>query len=182
MYVEFELGLSFDSRFDLFIQNVAFVFVELFRKHSDDAIALLALEGKENNERILREATVQGGVPHLPVNLRIGYIKDSLEGTAAERKPKSVPHQTFRAVTTDDIFRRDCLRRVVRRFDLGRNAIRVLRKTLEFGLPQNVSLLALQVFVKKSFSFALLQHQHKWKRAQSLPDVGKIELTAYLSV
>src|SRR4029434_4593427 len=91
MYVEFELGLSFDSRFDLFIQNVAFVFVELFRKHSDDAIALLALEGKENNERILREANVQGVVTHLPVNLRIGYIKDSLERTGGEGKHQSWP-------------------------------------------------------------------------------------------
>jgi hypothetical protein len=65
---------------------------------------------------------------------------------------------------------------------LGHNPGRVLRKTFEFGLPQNLSLMIAKVFVKELFGFALLQHQHKWKRAQSFSDVGKLEFTAYLSV
>src|SRR5688572_18667735 len=83
--VQIEFGLYLHSRFNLFIQNVPFIFVEFFREHSDDAISPLALERKENNERILREANVQRVVTQSPIDLRVGHIKDSFERAALER-------------------------------------------------------------------------------------------------
>src|SRR5215813_5134742 len=48
--VEIEFCFRFDSLFNFFVQNVAFIFVEFFGKYADDAIALFAFEWKENHE------------------------------------------------------------------------------------------------------------------------------------
>src|SRR5437867_11650473 len=88
-------------------------------------------------------------------------------------------HQTFRSVTAYDIFGSDSLRFAVGRFDLSHDAIRVLRKTLKFGFPQNITLMLSDIFVKKMFGFALLQHQHKRKGTQALSNVGKLEVFVY---
>src|SRR5262245_45134297 len=91
-------------------------------------------------------------------------------------------HQTLRSVAAYDIFGSDSLRFVVGRFDLSHDAIGFLRKTEKFGFPQNIALITAEKFIKKVFGLALLQHQHKWKRAQALSNVGKFEFAAYFSV
>src|SRR5215813_2850651 len=48
--VEIEFCFRFDSLFNFFVQNVAFIFVEFFGKYADYAIALFAFEWKENHE------------------------------------------------------------------------------------------------------------------------------------
>src|SRR5262249_22389207 len=114
--------------------------------------------------------------------LRVGHIEDSFERTAAESEAELMTHQTLRSVAAYNIFGSDSLRFVVGGFDVSHDAIRVLRKTLKFGFPQNITLMLLEIFVKKTFGFALLQHQHKRKRTQALSNVGKFEFAAYFSV
>src|SRR5215813_8938641 len=101
---------------------------------------------------------------HVPIYLRVGNVENPLKGAAFKSQPERVTNRTLRSVTTDDVFSGDRLVSV-RSSDLGYNSISVRRKTFELGVPQNVSLMAPQVFVKKMFGFALFQHQHKRERA-----------------
>src|SRR5262245_61748673 len=172
----------FDSRFNLFIQNVAFVLVEFIGKNADDAITRFAFKRKENHERIWREANVQRVVTHLPINLCVGNVKGPFEGAAFKLKTQNMPHQTLRTVAADNVFRRHCSRFVVGGSDLGYHAIRVLFESFEFGFPQNVLLMALQILVKQPFGLALFQHQHKRKGTHPFADLGKSELAAYFAV
>src|SRR5262245_2689823 len=89
------------------------------------------------------------------MNLRIGHIKDSFECTATESEAELMTHQTLRSVAAYDIFGSDSLCFVVGRFDLSHDAIRVLRKTLKFGFPQNITLMLLEISVKKMCSVLL---------------------------
>src|SRR5215813_7967328 len=175
-------GFALDSRFNLFIKNVAFSLVEFFGKHADDAIATFAFEREEHHERIRRETNVQHVVTHLPVNLRIGHVKDSFEGAAFKLKTQSLTHQTLRAVAANNVFGRDCLHFLVGGSNLGQDAIRVLPESFELAFPQNILLMTLQIFVKQPFRLALLQHQHKRKGTHTLADIGKTEFAAYFAV
>src|SRR5215831_328950 len=105
VHIEFRLGLN--SRFDLLIKNIAFVFVELFRKHTDDTVAFFASKRKENNEGIGREAHVQRLMAHLPIDLRVGNVKNPFERAAFEGQPKCVTNQALRTVTTNNVLSRD---------------------------------------------------------------------------
>src|SRR5215813_2727861 len=116
------------------------------------------------------------------MNLRIGHIKDSFECTATESEAELMTHQTLRSVAAYDIFGSDSLCFIVVRFSLSHDAISILRKTEKFRFPQNIALMIAEIFIKKVFGFALLQHQHKWKRAQTLSNVGKFEFAAYFSI
>src|SRR5262249_6940739 len=102
---------------------------------------------------------------HSPVNLRVGDIKDTLEGAALKGESERVSDQTFRAVAADQVFRLDKSGRAAGRPDLRRDAAGVLRKTFEFGVPEYLFLMALQILVKELLVFALLQHEHKRERA-----------------
>src|SRR5262245_6700024 len=99
-----------------------------------------------------------------PIDPRVGNVENPLKGAAFKSQPERVTNRTLRSVTTNDILCGDGLV-FVRASDLGHNSISVWRKTFELGVPQNVSLMAPQVFVKKMFGFALFQHQHKRERA-----------------
>src|SRR5262245_31722412 len=93
-----------------------------------------------------------------------------------------MPHRTLRAVAANNVFGRYRPRFVVGGSDLGHDAVRVLFESFEFGFPQNVLLMALQIFVKQPLRLALFQHQHKWKSTHTFADVGKTEFAAYFAV
>src|SRR5215471_10014833 len=114
----------------------------------------------------------------IPVDVRIGDIKNTLERAALKRESECMPDRTFRSVATDQVFSFDYLRRAVGCPYPRRDAAIILRKTLEFGIPKNIFLMSLQVFIKKPRVFALLQHKHEGKRAQSFSHIGKIEFAA----
>src|SRR5215831_8264985 len=105
--IQIELRFRLYSGFNLFVQDLAFVFVEFFGEYSDDPVTLFTFEGKEDNERVLREAHVQTLMAHPPIKLHIGNIKDSFERAAFEGEPQSMPNQTLRTVAANKIFRRD---------------------------------------------------------------------------
>ena len=125
--VESEFDLSLDAGFDLFVQNVAFVLRKLFGEDADDAVMLLAFEGEEDDERLLRETNVQRVVAEIPINLRVGDVKHALEGAARKLKPERVSDGTFRAVAGREVFSFDSLRRAVGKFNLRRNVRSRLR-------------------------------------------------------
>src|SRR5215467_2141163 len=116
------------------------------------------------------------------MNLRIGHIKDSFECTATESEAELMTHQALRSVAAYDIFGSDGLRFLVGRFDLSDDAIHALRKTEKFRFPQNIALMTAEIFIKKVFGFTLLQHQHKWKGAKTLSNVGEFEFATYFSI
>src|SRR5881227_310345 len=100
-----------------------------------------------------------------PIDLHIGHIEDALECASSERQVKRAPHQTLRAVTTDQILSCQSLCVARRVLELRCDARASMRKTVQFGFPKHVFAMTTQVIVKKSLVFALLQHEHVRIRA-----------------
>src|SRR5215207_5201224 len=140
--VQFEFGLLFDSRLDLFVQNVPLVFRELLGEDADDAEAPFAFEREEDDERLPRQRDGDGVVAEAPVDLRVGDVERALERAPLETQPEGVPDGALRAVAADQVFRLDGLRRALRGFNSRRDARLVLREAFEFGVPENVFALA----------------------------------------
>ena len=101
----------------------------------------------------------------IPVNLRVGDIKHALECAALKLKSERVSDQAFRTVAADQILSFNIVGCAVGSFHLHRYTRIVLRKSFEFGLPENFFSVALEIFVKQFLVFALLQHEHIWIRA-----------------
>ena len=57
----------------------------------------------------------------------------------------------------------------------------VLRKTFEFGSPENVSAVAPHVVVKNLLILVLLQDEHVWVSAQPSTDVRQVNFAAHLA-
>src|SRR5262245_56806370 len=118
----------------------------------------------------------------LPIDLRVGNGENPLERASYKSQPERVTNQTLRSVTTNNIFCGDGLSFVVRGLDLGNHALGILREAFEFGVPPDILVMALQIFVKKLLSLALLQHQNKRKGAHASSHIREREFTSNLSV
>src|SRR5882672_947281 len=96
----------------------------------------------------------------LPIDLHIRDVEQTFKRAARKSKPQRMSDGTLWSITADKIFAFDDLRRAgVGAHSCGDSGL-ILRKTFEFGLPQNVPAVTLKVVVEKSFVFALLQDKH----------------------
>src|SRR5215813_5740841 len=110
----------------------------------------------------------------LPIDLRVGDVENPLERAALKSQSERVTNRTLRSVTTNNIFGGDRLSFIVRGLELSHDAVRILREAFEFGVPPYILVMALQIFVKKLLSLALLQHQDKRKGAHALSDIREL--------
>src|SRR5882724_8544950 len=92
-----------------------------------------------------------------------------------------MPDGTSGPVTADKIFSFDDVRHSATVFDMGNHACLILRKTFEFGLPEDVLSATLDILVHELLIFALLQNQHVRVTAQTLADVGQTNLADNLA-
>src|SRR6185503_3594769 len=100
-HLKLELCLLFDLALNLFIQNFALLFVLAFGKSADDAITILSRHRKERDEHLARKTNVQRVMRKLPVDTRIGHVKETLKSAALKRESQTVSDRTTRTVAPD---------------------------------------------------------------------------------
>ena len=117
----------------------------------------------------------------LPINAHIGDVEQTFKSAALKRKPERMPDQALGAITANQVFAGDDLRFAGAILNLRRHVRSVLRKTFQFRLPQNFTLVSSNVLVEQTLIFALLQDEHERVGAQSVSDVRQINFAKDLS-
>src|SRR5690349_4029265 len=126
--IELELRVFDDLLLDLFIQDLAFLLIRVFREDTDDAIAILALHRKESRRPVARHARRKHVVRKFPFEIDVRDIKQALVRAAFKLQTKARANRTLRAVARHEILRFDLLFFAVDADDSARHPRVVLRK------------------------------------------------------
>src|ERR1041384_1713669 len=170
--VEIEPGVLDDLAFDFFIEDLAGILVEPFRKSTHDPVAVFAGHREESRRSVFRQTSDQRVMWQLPCNLHIGYIKHSLERASAECHTELGSDRTLRAIAGDEVLTMDCLRLTGWISNVRGNSVLIVRETVHRCLPQHVFTVRLNEIVEHSLVLALLDNEHVRIRAYSPSERG----------
>src|SRR5687767_3642175 len=159
--IKLEFRVFEDLSFYLFVKDLAFLLVGVFRKDPDYAVMIFARHWEEGSRTILCEARRQHVVRKFPLDLNVSDIEQALERASFKRQPEVRPNKAFCTIATGEILRLNHLLLAVCVDDSGRYARSVLRKVGKLRLPQHVFVVAFDELVEKPLVFSLFDDQQK---------------------